>query len=127
MEVHHAGAVETVPVEGALIVGISLEVAAKGVGATRPELAALTIGQGAPVAIPHLHLVARAPDIQHPSVVTVAPDGRVFVAETYRYRSSVFDIRDYMWMLEDDLALRTIEDRTAMVKRSGWGSLVSSE
>jgi len=28
-----------------------------------------------------LHLVASAPDIQHPSVVTVAPDGRVFVAE----------------------------------------------
>ncbi len=28
-----------------------------------------------------LRLVAQAPDIQHPSVVTVAPDGRVFVAE----------------------------------------------
>jgi putative heme-binding domain-containing protein len=36
-----------------------------------------------PVPIPGwtLHLVAQAPDIQHPSVVTVAPDGRVFVAE----------------------------------------------
>jgi putative heme-binding domain-containing protein len=36
-----------------------------------------------PVPIPGwtLRLVAQAPEIQHPSVVTVSPDGRVFVAE----------------------------------------------
>ncbi len=43
--------------------------------------------------------------------------GRVFVSETHRYRTSVLDIRHYMFMLEDDLACRTIEDRTAMVKK----------
>ena len=40
--------------------------------------------------------------------------GRLFVSETYRYRSSVLDIRDYMGMLELDLAARTIEDRVAL-------------
>lgn len=39
--------------------------------------------------------------------------GRLFAAETYRYRTSVLDIRDYMWTLEDDLANRTIEDQHA--------------
>jgi len=43
--------------------------------------------------------------------------GRVFVAETHRYRTSVLDMRHYMFMLEDDLACRTIEDRSAMVKK----------
>ncbi|HTO05013.1 MAG TPA: HEAT repeat domain-containing protein, partial [Opitutus sp.] len=41
--------------------------------------------------------------------------GRIFVAETYRYRSSVLDIRDYLWMLEDDLATRTIEGREKLI------------
>ena len=52
--------------------------------------------------------------------------GRVFVAETHRYRTSVLDMRHYMFMLEDDLACRTIEDRSAMLKRrfgSKWTDL----
>ena len=44
--------------------------------------------------------------------------GRVFVAETHRYRSSVLDIRHYMFMLEDDLACRTVQDRVEMVRRN---------
>ena len=43
--------------------------------------------------------------------------GRLFVSETYRYRTSVLDIRDYMWMLELDLASRTIEDRAPCIAR----------
>jgi quinoprotein glucose dehydrogenase len=62
-------------------------------------------------------LWAAEPMLANPVAFSFDEKGRAFVAETYRYRSSVFDIRDYMWMLEDDLALRTIEDRTAMVKR----------
>lgn len=52
--------------------------------------------------------------------------GRVFVAETHRYRTSVLDMRHYMFMLEDDLACRTIEDRSAMVKKhfpTNWTDL----
>jgi quinoprotein glucose dehydrogenase len=43
--------------------------------------------------------------------------GRAFVAETYRYRSSVLDIRDYMWTLEAELANRTLEDQSAAIAR----------
>ena len=43
--------------------------------------------------------------------------GRIFVAETYRYRSSVLDIRDYMWTLEAELANRTLEDQSAAIAR----------
>ncbi len=39
--------------------------------------------------------------------------GNLFTAETYRYRTSVLDIRHYMFMLEDDLASRTTDDRIA--------------
>ena len=64
-----------------------------------------------------IKLWAAEPMLANPVAFNFDEKGRIFVAETYRYRSSVFDIRDYMWMLEDDLASRTIEDRTALVKR----------
>src|SRR5690606_28621658 len=41
--------------------------------------------------------------------------GRLFVSETYRYRTSVLDIRGYMGMLEQDMALRTVDDRLQMI------------
>ena len=44
--------------------------------------------------------------------------GRCFVSETYRYRSSVLDIRHYMFMLEDDMANRTVADREAQIRKN---------
>ncbi len=41
--------------------------------------------------------------------------GRAFLSETHRYRTSVLDIRHYMEFNEHDLALRTIEEREAMI------------
>ncbi|MEO6244444.1 MAG: HEAT repeat domain-containing protein, partial [Opitutaceae bacterium] len=64
-----------------------------------------------------IKLWAAEPMLANPVAFNFDEQGRIFVAETYRYRTSVFDIRDYMWMLEDDLACRTIEDRTALIKR----------
>ncbi len=64
-----------------------------------------------------IKLWAAEPMLANPVAFNFDEQGRIFVAETYRYRTSVFDIRDYMWMLEDDLACRTIEDRAALVKR----------
>lgn len=63
-----------------------------------------------------IKLWAAEPMLANPVAFNFDEKGRIFVAETYRYRSSVFDIRDYMWMLEDELACRTIEDRTALIK-----------
>ncbi|HYD83224.1 MAG TPA: hypothetical protein VEA63_04215, partial [Opitutus sp.] len=60
-------------------------------------------------------LWAAEPMLANPVAFNIDEQGRIFVAETYRYRSSVLDIRDYLWMLEDDLATRTIEDREKLV------------
>ncbi len=63
-------------------------------------------------------LWAAEPLLANPVAFNFDEQGRIFVAETYRYRSSVLDIRDYMWMLEDELACRTVEDRAALIKRA---------
>ena len=62
-------------------------------------------------------LFAAEPMLGNPVALCLDNVGRVFVSETYRYRTSTLDIRHYMFMLEDDLASRTIEDREAQVKK----------
>ncbi len=52
-------------------------------------------------------LWAAEPMLANPVAFDFDEKGRLFVSETYRYRSSVLDIRDYMGMLELDLAART--------------------
>ncbi len=60
-------------------------------------------------------LWAAEPMLANPVAFNIDEQGRIFVAETYRYGSSVLDIRNYLWMLEEDLACRTIEDRTKLI------------
>ena len=62
-------------------------------------------------------LWAAEPMLANPVAFSVDELGRVFTSETYRYRSSVLDIRHYMFMLENDLANRTLEDRMAQIRR----------
>jgi len=59
-------------------------------------------------------LWAAEPMLANPVAIDFDERGRLFVSETYRYRTSVLDIRGYMPMLELDLAARTIEDRSAL-------------
>ncbi|MGH8016686.1 MAG: DUF7133 domain-containing protein, partial [Opitutaceae bacterium] len=61
-------------------------------------------------------LWAAEPMLANPVAFTIDDRGRIFVAETYRYGSSVLDIRGYMEMLEADLAARTIEDRVEVIR-----------
>ncbi len=61
-------------------------------------------------------LWAAEPMLANPVAIDFDEKGRLFVSETYRYRTSVLDIRGYMGMLELDLAARTIEDRVALNK-----------
>ena len=63
-------------------------------------------------------LWAAEPMLANPVAFNFDEQGRLLVTETYRYRTSVLDIRDYMGILEDDLACRTIEDRTALIRRA---------
>src|SRR6478609_2339461 len=62
-------------------------------------------------------LWAAEPMFANPVAFNLDEQGRVFVAETHRYGSSVLDIRNYMWILEDDLANRTQDDFVAMIRR----------
>ncbi|MBC7365891.1 MAG: HEAT repeat domain-containing protein [Undibacterium sp.] len=62
-------------------------------------------------------LWAAEPMLANPVAFNFDEKGRAFVSETYRYRSSVLDIRDYMWLLEDELANRTQDDFRAMILR----------
>ncbi len=62
-------------------------------------------------------LWAAEPMLANPVAIDFDEKGRLFVAETYRYRTSVLDIRDYMGMLELDLASRSIEDRSALIHK----------
>ena len=64
-----------------------------------------------------IELWAAEPMLANPVAFSVDELGRVFTSETYRYRSSVLDIRHYMFMLEDDLASRRLEDRLANIRK----------
>src|SRR3954465_12902554 len=60
-------------------------------------------------------LWAAEPMLANPVAIDFDEKGRLFVSETYRYRTSVLDIRDYMGMLELDLASRSIEQRSKII------------
>ena len=62
-------------------------------------------------------MVAAEPMLANPVAFTIDEQNNFYVSETYRYRSSVLDIRHYMFMLEDDLAARTVEDRIAFTRK----------
>jgi quinoprotein glucose dehydrogenase len=63
-------------------------------------------------------LWASEPMLGNPVAFDIDDQGRAFVAETFRYRTSTLDIRHYMFMLEDDLASRSTDDRIAFTKKS---------
>ncbi len=64
-----------------------------------------------------VELWAAEPMLANPVAFSVDELGRVWTSETYRYRSSVLDIRSYMFMLEDDLASRSIDDRLKQIRK----------
>lgn len=61
---------------------------------------------------------ASEPLLSNPVAFCLDEKGRVFTSETNRYRTSTLDIRHYLFMLEDDLASRTCEDRIAYTKKN---------
>lgn len=64
-----------------------------------------------------IELIAAEPMLANPVAFAIDEQNRFYTSETYRYRSSVLDIRHYMFMLEDDMAVRTVEDRAAMITK----------
>ena len=65
-----------------------------------------------------IDMVAAEPMLANPVAFCIDEQNNFYVSETYRYRSSTLDIRHYMFMLEDDMAVRTVDDRIAMTRRN---------
>ena len=50
--------------------------------------------------------------IQHPVAIDIDEQGRLFAAETFRWRvGGVIDVRDEMFLYPEDLAATTVADR----------------
>ncbi|MBU6399813.1 MAG: PQQ-dependent sugar dehydrogenase, partial [Verrucomicrobia bacterium] len=62
-------------------------------------------------------LFAAEPQLKNPVAFCFDEKGRCYVAETYRDRAGVLDIRGIMSWLDEDLACRTVDDRIAEMKR----------
>ncbi|HZQ47523.1 MAG TPA: PVC-type heme-binding CxxCH protein, partial [Verrucomicrobiae bacterium] len=62
-------------------------------------------------------LFAAEPQVKNPVAFCFDEQGRIYMTETFRLVSSVYDIRGHLDMYADDLACRTVEDRAAMVKK----------
>lgn len=60
---------------------------------------------------------AAEPSIAQPVSFWMATDGAVYVTETFRHHAGVTDIRDHMDWLDDDLRIRSVEDRVAMYRK----------
>lgn len=61
-------------------------------------------------------LFAAEPMLANPVAFSIDEKGRVFVAETYRVKKGVLDMRDHRSWLDEDLACGTVEQRVANMK-----------
>jgi len=87
---------------------------------TRPfaALAAFALPLAAEPSSPDLEVtrVAGEPQLRNIVSVSVDVDGTLYAAETERRKAADLDIRETMFWLEEDLALRTIEDKRRLYR-----------
>lgn len=62
-------------------------------------------------------LFAAEPDVRNPVTFSIDEQGRVFVVESDRRRSSVFDIRGHADWLEADFSFRTVRERAEFLRQ----------
>src|SRR5689334_17802753 len=67
-------------------------------------------------------LFAAEPMVQNIVSFTFDEQGRCYVVETHRRRTSVFDITYFTNWLESDFAIRTVEQRADFLKRTLSGT-----
>ncbi|MEK0446787.1 MAG: hypothetical protein RLZZ399_2108, partial [Verrucomicrobiota bacterium] len=66
-------------------------------------------------------VLAEDPDIQSPAALALDEIGRVFVAETLRFRHGVEDLRFHLDWLKEDMALQSLEQRLALYQKYAKG------
>ena len=64
-----------------------------------------------------VELFAAEPQVVNPVSFCIDRQGRFYVAESFRIKAGVIDIRWYADWIDDDLACRTVADRVAMFRR----------
>src|SRR5215213_1097789 len=62
-------------------------------------------------------LFAAEPLLANPVAFHIDEQGRFFVAETFRLHAGVTDIRGHMDWLDEELAVKTVEERVAYMTR----------
>ena len=70
-----------------------------------------------PAAGHRVDLFAGEPQLANPVSLWVDDRGRVFVAETHRYKTSALYVKQHSHWYFDDLACRTVEDREAVARK----------
>ncbi|MDB4311623.1 hypothetical protein N9974_00900, partial [bacterium] len=71
----------------------------------------LTVPEGASVKI---FTDNKASGLYSPTALTIDEQGRVYAAETHRFRFGVEDNRNHLYWLMDDISAQTTDDRVAM-------------
>jgi quinoprotein glucose dehydrogenase len=64
-----------------------------------------------------VELVAAEPLLANPVAFTIDERGRFYVVETFRLHAGVTDIRGHMDWLDEELAVKTVEERVAYVTK----------
>lgn len=86
--------------------------AGKGIADAQAAVKSFSVGSGLKVEV-----WASEPLLTNPVALAFDDQGRAYVAETYRRRTSVLDIRRFEDWTVENLALRSVEDRTAFLQR----------
>jgi len=84
----------------------------QGFDAARKAIAALRVPEGFRVEVFAAH-----PQLASPVAICLDEGGRVFVAEEHRFNRGTEENRTRPFLLEDDLQIRTVDDRLAIYKK----------
>src|SRR5579883_399079 len=83
-----------------------------GTAKARDQMAAFRLPPGLKAG-----LFAAEPKVASPVAISVDEKGRVFVAEEYRFSRGTEENRTRPFFLDDDLQIRTLDDRLAMYRK----------
>src|SRR5690348_16450863 len=64
-----------------------------------------------------VELFAAEPQLASPVAICLDEQGRVYVAEEYRFNRGTEENRTRPFLLDDDLQLQTVDDRLAMFRK----------
>ena len=87
-----------------------------------PEFSAADIAAANAIQTPEgsglqVTLFATNPEVQNPVAIDIGKEGRVYVAETFRFDRGTAENRTQSFLLDDDLQVQTLDDRLVMYEK----------